>query len=325
MINTKIESITKKVLEGYEIEKEDALFLSQSEDVYDILYCANKIKEKFLGKKMHFCSIVNAKSGACTEDCKFCAQSAHYNTFIKEYPLLKKEEIVNKAKEALKWKSNVNHCFGIVTSGKMITNEIELETICESVKEINKLGFYSCTSLGELNEEIAQKLKLAGLVNYHHNLETSARYFPQVCSTHDYESKIKTIRIAKKYGFKICCGGIFGMGESWIDRIELAFKIKEFDVAHIPINFLNPRPGTPFENMNELTPMECLKIIAIFRFIHPNKDILTSGGREVNLKDFQSWMYYAGANGTLIGDYLTTSGRPYYEDIQILNALGLWK
>ena len=314
----KISEIAEKSLGLQEITDEEALFLV-SEDIYDVLYFANKIRRKFKDNRIKTCAIVNSKSGLCSEDCKFCSQSTRYNTNVKTYPLLPSDEILKKAGEAKELKANG---FSIVTSGRSISLK-ELNRICGDIENLKKYDFYSCASLGELTAEKAKKLKSAGLIRYHHNLETSENFFKNVCSTHTYSDRMKTVKIAKENGLEVCCGGIFGIGESWQDRIDLAFEIRKLDVDSIPLNFLNPRPGTPLENTSNLTPLTCLRIIAIFRFILPDKDIGICGGREINLRDLQSWMFYAGANSTMVGNYLTTSGRPAKKNIQMFSDLEL--
>ena len=180
-----------------------------------------------------------------------------------------------------------------------------------------------CASLGLLDIDTALRYKKAGLKNYHHNLETSESFFKNICSTHSYKESIETVRIAKKTGFRVCSGGIFGMGETPQQRVELAFTLKELDVDCIPMNFLNPISGTPLENMPPMKPLEILKTIAVYRFILPQKDIIICGGREINLRDLQSFMFVAGANGTMLGNYLTTKGRAAKEDLQMIKDLGL--
>lgn len=315
-----IEKLVKKIFSKKDISREESSYLIGLNNNYDeLFYWANRIRERCKGKKIKFCSIVNAKSGLCSEDCKFCAQSICYNTGVDVHPLKNSNEIVNAAKDAFKVKASG---FSIVTSGVEV-NLTEIHTISDAIKKINQIGMYTCASLGNLDYEKAKKLKESGLTRYHHNLETSRRFFNEICSTHSYDEKIKTIKIAKDSGLKVCCGGIFGMGETNEDIIDFAFTLRKLKPDSIPLNFLNPRPGTPLEDKEKLLPMEALKIIAIFRFIFPDKDITICGGREAVLRDLQSWMFYAGANGTMIGNYLTTLGRPPEEDLQMVKDLGL--
>jgi biotin synthase len=323
MLQRKLVEIASRVLDGKgELQLDEAWSLTQieGEQLYDLFFLANRIRAHFMGKKVELCSIINAKCGRCPEDCKFCAQSIHHSTQIDTFPLLSEEKICEGARLAQKMKAKR---YGIVTSGRAV-NAKELKTICKAIKRIKAEGHvYPCASLGRLTEEHALQLKEAGLTRYHHNLEVDEEFFPMICTTHSFSERVETVRVAKRVGFEVCCGGIFGVGESWRSRIGLAFKLKELEVNSIPLNFLNPIKGTPLENTPPLKPLEILKIIAIFRFIHPKREIKVCGGREVNLRDMQSWMYYAGASGTLIGNYLTTPGRDAEEDLQMLRDINL--
>ncbi len=279
------------------------------------------LRRHFKGNSINICSIVNAKSGLCPEDCKFCAQSAHYKTEAKSYPLLRTETIAEKAVNAVHAGARG---FSIVTSGYGIDNKTELDDIADAIKTISeKTPLYRCASLGILSGQELNHLKDAGLTKYHHNLETSRSFFSNICTTHPYDDDVDAVKAAKLAGLNVCSGGVFGIGESWDDRIELAFTLKELDVDSIPINFLNPVKGTPLEGKGILTPTECLRIIALFRMVLPEKDIVICGGREVNLRDMQSMIFYAGANGMMTGGYLTTPGRPSEEDIRMVRDLGL--
>lgn len=290
-------------------------------DFCDLLYVANKIREKYCGNKVLLCGIVNAKSGRCSEDCKFCAQSAHYNTDISKYEILGVDDILSKAVVA---ERNGAKRFGIVISGKGIFRAEEKKIVIEAIKEIKKTTSLKVdASLGCISCEDAILLRKAGLDRYHHNLETSPRFFPRICTTHSFEDRLATLENVKKAGLELCTGGLFGLGESWEDRIKLAFIIKKYDPVSVPLNFLFPIPNTPLENANYLTPKEILKIIAIFRLILPENDISVCGGREYNLRDLQSWIFFAGANGFMVGDYLTTKGRSVEDDLQLLKDLDL--
>ncbi len=315
--------IEEVALGGSGISQEDAEeFVRLGEDrLFEILPHTERIRKHFKGDEVSLCSIVNAKSGLCGEDCTFCAQSVRYNTGVKTYPMLGAETIVESALEATRWRARE---FSIVTSGTKVAKREDIETL-ERALELMKqrAGVERCASLGILDRDTLKRLKDAGLESYHHNLETSRSFFPRVCTTHDYEEDVQTVRTAKELGFYVCSGGIFGLGESWQDRIELAMTLRELDVDSVPINFLNPRPGTPLEGANYLTPRECLMIIALYRFILPTKSIIVCGGREVNLRDLQCLIFSAGANGMLIGNYLTTQGRPPEEDLRMLEDLGL--
>tara|TARA_Y100000031_G_C8188675_1_gene370282 strand:+ start:248 stop:1243 length:996 start_codon:yes stop_codon:yes gene_type:complete len=318
-----IKELESKTTENRQITFQEAVFLSNlnDQDIFDLIASANRIRVKFKGNKISLCSIVNAKSGRCPEDCVFCSQSIHFKTNIDEYPLIKSEEILEKADEAL---SHGAQKFGIVTSGRKLSTEQELNEICETIKKLKKEGkIHRCASLGMLGRDELLKLKEAGLEEYHHNLETSRSYFPKVCTTHDYEEDVETVRTAKSLGLRTCCGGIFGLGESMEQRIELAFTLNELNVDSVPLNFLHPIKGTKSENFPSLKPLEILKIIALYRFLLPTKDIKIAGGREHNLRDFQSMIFAAGANSTMVGNYLTTKGRAYQDDLQMIKDMGL--
>jgi biotin synthase len=235
--------------------------------------------------------------------------------------LLESEEIFRAAVEA---KERGAREFSIVTSGLSMRNREELVRVGDAVERIGKeLGLETCVSLGALPAADVEYLLSRGLRSVHHNLETSRSFFPNVCTTHEYDDDIAAVRAAKAAGAWVCCGGIFGLGESPEDRVELALTIRDLDVDSIPVNFLNPVPGTPMEGRRELTPMACLRIIAMLRLTNPTKEIIVCGGREVNMRGLQSLMFAAGATGTMAGNYLTTAGRPAEEDLQMLRDLGL--
>jgi biotin synthase len=297
---------------------EDVLSLSLTE----LLLLADKSRRKGVGTRIEICGIINAKSGSCSEDCKFCAQSAHYCAHIPEYPLKKRDEIVAAAGTA---RRNGAGRFGIVTSGRRLTRE-EIKLIAGAITEIReKVGISVCASLGALEEGSFAALKDAGLTRYHHNIETSERFYPAIVSTHDYGERISTIKTAKKMGFEICSGGIFGMGETWQDRIDMALLLKELGVDSVPLNFLVPIKGTPLENAERISSQEAIRIIALFRILLGDKAIKIAAGRETVLKDFQGLMYTAGANGMMVGGYLTVAGRSPEEDrILIKEIQKLW-
>jgi biotin synthase len=215
-------------------------------------------------------------------------------------------------------------CFGIVTSGTTTGRGSELEQICSVIRKIRSEGeIQPACSLGIIDRETAVVLRDAGMMKYHHNLETARSFFPNICTTHDYEEDVQTVRAVKEAGLRVCCGGIFGLGETPEQRVEFAFTLKELEVDSVPINFLNPVPGTRLAHADFLTPMECLRIIALFRYVMPDKQISVCGGREKNLRDLQSWMFFAGASGTMVGNYLTTTGREPEQDLQMFRDLGL--
>lgn len=322
-MNNRIRNIAGESLQNKPVSRSDALFLMQidGDEIYDLFYWANKVRLKYFGHYVKACSIVSAKQGRCTEDCSFCSQSSRYHTNIEEFPLLDTKRILDVAKDAEQTDSG---SIGIVTSGQGIDVSRDLDNICMTIKEITKNTRISPHgSFGILTRDTAETLVKCGLKRLNHNLETSENFFPNVCSTHTFIDRVDTIRFAKEVGLEICSGAIFGIGESADDRIDLAFTLKKLDVDVIPLNFLHPISGTPMGNSIPLTPFEALKIISVFRFILPDKEIKIAGGRESTLRDLQSWMFYAGASSTMIGNYLTTTGRKIEEDVQMVKDLGL--
>jgi biotin synthase len=314
-------TLEKKVLNGQDLSKEEALLIPEitGTELFALFASANRIRSHFTGSIVGICSIINAKSGACSEDCSFCAQSLKSKAKIDVYPLLSKEKIIQRAREA---KESSTERLSIVTSGKRIT-ERDLLMIADMISEIRKMGLIPCASLGMLDEKGLTMLKSAGLDRYHHNLETSERFFPSVCSTHSYTDKLKTMEIVKSVGLSLCSGGIFGMGETWEDRIDMAFLLKKLDVDSVPINFLIPIRGTALEHRDFLHPLEALKIISIFRYILPHKEIRVCGGRMQILGEFNSMVFLAGADSLMIGNYLTTPGRNHEDDFRLIAAYGL--
>lgn len=316
-----LRAIEEKVMNGEPINFPEAMRLMdmQGSECMELFALANRVRSK-LGDVVDLCSIINAKCGLCPEDCSFCAQSAHNDTEVDSYPLMDGEEILDMA---FMMQEEGAGRFCIVTSGKEVESE-DFRRILASILRIRKETSLSvCVSIGMLTEESAGMLKKAGAGRIHHNLETSEAFFRKICSTHSYAEKINTISTAKKAGLEVCCGGIIGMGESACDRVELAFVLRKLGVDSIPLNILNPVKGTPLFNIKPLAPVEILKTIAVFRLIHPEKNIRIAGGREKNLRDLQCLGLLAGANGLLLGNYLTTPGRAPGEDIRMIKDLGL--
>jgi len=308
---------------GEGIGAEDALAVLSlpQPDLWRLLDITEGVRRRFKGDGVRLCSIVNAKSGLCSEDCSFCSQSRRSKADIRKYPLIGEEEMVRAAREA---KARGAREFSIVSSGLAMRNRGELERVGNAIERIrSEVGIETCVSLGTLSAEDVSYLLSRGLRSLHHNLETSRSFFPSMCTTHDYEEDVRAVREAKAAGAWVCCGGIFGIGETDLDRVELAMTLRELSVDSIPVNFLNPVPGTPVEGRRELTPFDCLKIIAMMRLVHPRREIIVCGGREVNLRDLQSLMFAAGATGTMAGNYLTTAGRPAEDDIRMIRDLGL--
>ncbi|MFQ5965602.1 MAG: biotin synthase BioB [Candidatus Scalinduaceae bacterium] len=322
-MNTKIENIANRSIQGEKISYDDAYYLMciSGNEIYDLFYWANSIRYKSFKNVIRSCSIISVKQGRCSEDCKFCSQSVRYKTSISSFPLIEKEEI---AKFVERGNDSKTDCIGIVTSGYSLEIDKDYDRICEYICELSKEGRIPIhTSIGTITYEMAKKLADNGVEMINHNLETSERYFPNICTTHSYSERADTIRNAKDAGMKVCSGGIFGVGESVEDRLDLAFELRALDVDAIPLNFLSPINGTPLCFEKPVEPMEILKIIAVFRFIFPDKEIKVAGGREANLRDLQSWMFYAGANSTMIGNYLTTKGKSPEEDLQMIKDLNL--
>ena len=321
-------SLGKKVIN----RKEAAQLLSvKGEEIYDLLYWANKIRYKYLGDKVSLCSILSAKQGSCSEDCTFCTQSDFYKTEITSFPLVGEEQISNTISQACEDGAD---SLGLVTSGYSLNSlarssdlqgcENDFEKFCGLVEKSSRSsGIPLHASIGCLSEDMAVRLANSGIKQVNHNLETSRNHFSKICTTHSYDDRLATLNNAKKAGLKVCSGGIFGIGESKDDVIDLAFTLREVDVDTVPLNFLNHIPGTPLADNPSLKPMEVLKTIAFFRFMLPDKEIKVAGGREANLRDLQSWMFYAGASSTMIGNYLTTTGRPASDDRKMIEDLGL--
>lgn len=309
--------LKNKIINGYLINKAEAFYLSEC-DLYELCNTADHLRFNYCGNSFDICTIINGKSGRCTENCKYCAQSSYFKTDIERYPLLdsdtiKKDAIYNYGKGILR--------YSVVTSGKNLSED-EIESICESYLDIKASCDISlCASHGLLTYEQFLKLKKAGVVRYHNNLETSRRYFPNICTTHTYEDKINTIKAAKRAGLEVCSGGIMGLGETMEDRIDMAFELRELNIKSIPINILNPIANTPLEDMKILDNDEVRRIVAIFRFIIPDAVIRLAGGRGL-LEDKGKGIFKSGANAAISGDMLTTSGISTDEDMRIIKEIG---
>lgn len=298
--------------------KEMYLKILDKLNFYDLIFTANAVRKKYRGDKVELCAIVNAKSGKCSEDCSFCAQSSRYKTDSPVYPLVDKDEILKKAIEAKKHKVKR---FSIVISGKKPSKQ-EFKQIGETIEHLTKKEINTCASLGFLNYDELCYLRDCGLQRVHCNIESSEKFFPEICTTHSFSSKVQTLEQAKNAGLSICSGGVFGLGENWSDRVDMAYFLKELNVDSVPINFLIPIKGTPMEHRTPLSPIEALKIIALFRLILPQKDIRICGGRQL-LGEFSSWIFIAGANALMTGNYLTTQGRHYIDDLKFIENHGL--
>jgi biotin synthase len=293
---------------------------AEGPDLFDVLAWSNRVRHHFKGDAVRLCGIANAKSGRCAEDCAFCSQSSRHHTDVPSYPMLPADDLVATARAA---RDHGAVEFSLVTSGVRVQNEREVATLQSAVAGIRAAGLQPCASLGAMRREHLLELRAAGLTRLHHNLETARSFFPQLCTTHGYEDRVATVRLAHELGFYTCSGGIFGVGESLEQRVELCYELQDLGPDSIPLNFLDPRPGTPLAAARHLTPRDCLRIIALFRLAHPRRDLFVCGGREVNLRQLQPLLFAAGANGIMVGGYLTTPGRPPAEDHQLVADLGL--
>jgi len=287
-----------------------------------LLERASAVRRAVHGDEVSLCGITNAKSGRCAENCGFCSQSAHFpEADSPVYPLLPADEIVAQAQAAERAGARE---FSIVCSGTRISRESELATLEQAVGKLRaETGIEPCASLGLMREPELARLKAAGLMHYHHNLETARSHFQNVCTTHSYDDQLETIRAAQRQGLMVCTGGILGMGETPDQRVELAETLRELGIDHVPLNFLNPRPGTPMANVKAITAEECLAAIAVFRLMMPAAHLFVMGGREVNLGERQADIFRAGADGTMVGNYLTSAGRAPDATVAMAESQGM--
>ena len=319
MSTTTISELTEKIINGYRIKRsnDSSIFLSAPLD--DLQKNAFILQKHFCGKHIDLCTIINGRSGCCSEDCKYCAQAACNHTGIKEYSLLSKEEIINAA--SVNENAGVNR-FAIVTSGRVLAGS-DFSHMLDTYKEMHdKLNIELCASHGFLTAKQFHQLHEAGVTSYHHNIETSRRFFPHICTTHTYDDKIRTIKLAQAEGLCVCSGGIIGMGETWDDRLDMAISLSELGIESIPVNALMPIKGTPMENMSQLTDKDILRTIAFFRFINPTANIRLAAGRKL-LPGNGETAFIGGASASITGDMLTTSGTTIRGDMKILADLGL--
>lgn len=312
-----IEEWMNKVLNEEQITKEEAFHLVEM-PLEELCAAADKIRRHFGKDKFDMCTIINGKSGKCSEDCKYCAQSAHYHTGAGVYPLLPAEEIIKQA-EYHAQKGVLR--YSIVTSGRCL-NDKEVDEMCRTIRKIKEnVDIEVCISFGLLEEEQYRRLKEAGASRVHNNLETSKRNFSNVCTTHSFEDKIEAIKAAMRAGLSVCSGGIMGLGETWEDRIDLAISLRELGIKSVPVNLLNPIPGTPYENNERISDQEMRRIIAVYRFLLPQAFIRLAGGRGL-LEDKGRACFMSGANAVISGDMLTTSGYSIESDRMMLEELG---
>lgn len=288
-----------------------------ADEIPEVLACASMVRKKHFGDSLLLCSIMNAKSGACSEDCSFCAQSARHGTHAQVFPLAVVEELEAAYLRAAELP--VSH-FGVVTSGRAVSAD-DVEVICEAARRTADPRLGWCASLGCLDRGLLASLKEAGFKRFHHNLETAQSFFPSVCSTHSYQLRLDTVRAARQAGLETCCGGILGLGESLEQRVEFAETLADEKVNSIPLNFLIPIPGTRLEKSEIMKPLDMVRSIAMFRMMNPESELRVCAGR-VHLRDLQSMVFYAGATGIMIGDLLTVAGRNPREDLKMIEDLG---
>lgn len=318
-MNETVRRALSTVRGGKKISRRTALLLAAA-PLGALLAGADAIRRRRAGNRITLCAIVNARSGLCGEDCAFCAQSARHAAGVPVYPMRGVAEILAAARRARAMKAAR---FGIVTSGRAAGRE-EVEAVCEAVRALRgKGGIVPCASLGELGEPEAGRLRRAGLSRYHHNLETSRRFFPSICTTHRWADRVRTVRAARRAGLQVCSGGIFGLGETWGDRVDLALALRRLDVDSVPINFLMPVRGTPLGRRRPLNAREALRIVAVFRFVLPRAEIRVAGGRGLVLGPMQERIFAAGADAMMVGDYLTAKGLKPRDDLRMLRRLGL--
>ena len=280
-----------------------------------------ELSSQYMSDKVEFCSLVNARNGKCSQNCKYCAQSSHYRTDIESYPLISVDEVIKVAQEA---KENRVSRFAIVTSGKTPDEGRDFQIELGMIKEINKIdGISSCASLGILTDEQAKQLAKAGLKRFHHNINTCRSYYPEICTTHSWEERFNTCKLVKKYGMELCCGVILGMGESIEQRVEMAMELAEIEPNSIPINILMPIPRTPFENYHDKIDEEnVMRTMAVFKIANPKAVIRFCGGRMRLSQENQELALQTCVEGILVGNYLTTVGKEPSEDIKTVEKLG---
>lgn len=316
-----LSSLAHRLMADECCSREEALRLCEEWTPLEaLLDASDRLRAAACGDKVQACAIVNARSGACRENCRFCAQSAHHETKVDVYKLRDADTLVAAAVDM---RDSGVSTFGIVTSGPTVTDD-ELDVICEAIRRIpEEAGLRPCASLGSLRAGQFDRLRESGLSRYHHNLETSRRFFPSICTTHTWDERVETVRRARDAGLEVCSGGLFGLGETWEDRVDMALTLRELAVDSVPVNFLNPVPGTPLEDEARLLADEGLRILAVYRFLLPKANIRVCGGRPSTLGSRQREMFRAGASAYMTGDYLTTSGISPETDRSLLEELGL--
>ena len=319
VIMNQVNHITQQILDGKRLTRQDDTAFLLEENLGILKQGANRIREKFCGNRIDLCTIINGKAGKCSENCKFCAQSVHNHTGAQEYEFLDTKSLVMECKK--NEKKGV-HKFSIVTAGRNLSHK-DFTSAVNAYQEMHKecQNIKLCASHGLLSETHLNILKQSGVTMYHDNIETSRKFFPKICTTHTFDEKMECIRAAQRVGLNICCGGIIGMGEDWNDRIDMAFTLSELKVDSIPINALMPIKGTPLENNKPLTEDEIIRSIVIFRYLNPSADVRLAAGRSL-MKENGKEAFFSGANATLTGDMLTTSGNNTAQDMAMLKENG---
>ncbi|TCS81933.1 biotin synthase BioB [Pectinatus cerevisiiphilus] len=319
MSNLLLAELTEKIIKGYRLKRGQDFSVFLTAPLEELQNDAQILQKHFCGNHIDLCTIINGRSGRCSEDCKYCAQAGCHHTGIEEYDLLDKDTIIDNARA--NEQAGVNR-FSIVTSGRTVTGKA-FAHILDTYKQMHKeLHIDLCASHGFLTAEQFHLLHQAGVSSYHHNIETSRRFFPHICTTHTYDDKIRTIKIAQAEGLCVCSGGIIGMGESWEDRLDMAVSLAELGIQSIPVNALMPIKGTPLENLPQLNAKDVLRTIAFFRFINPEANIRLAAGRKL-LPGNGETALIGGASASITGNMLTTSGTTIHEDMQMLERLGL--
>jgi len=323
MTRDDLDTLGALILSGHRLSNDEALRLAKIPDrlLWDMLALADRVRRQHKGNRVHTCTILNGKSGKCSEDCGFCSQSHLAQTDSPVYGLMSKEQMQEAANAAMR--DGVDR-FSVVTSGRGLPRE-QVAQVADAFAELPHTGTSThwCASLGILDSRELHQLRAAGITRFHHNLETARSFFSTICSSHSYDDRIATIKAAQAVGMSVCCGGIFGLGETDEQAVEFALELRELKVDSVPMNFLIPVAGTSLQNALRLTPRRCLKLIALFRLILPMQDILICGGREDNLGELHPFVIHAGANGIMTGNYLTREGRTQDMDRTMLDAMGI--
>ena len=316
------QSCLDRLASGQPIGRADAIaLLAEAEpDPWPLLAAADTVRRRFRGRTVYLCSIVPVKLGRCGEDCRWCAQSARWPTGLVAHGLPTMDELRRAAEVAA---ASGARNFGLVSSGACLS-DAEFQFVCQAAEDLRRrTGLGLCGSFGALTPERGRRMLEAGFTRYNHNLETSARFFPSVCSTHTYQDRVRTARAVLEAGLELCCGGLMGMGETDEDRVDLALAVRDLGSHVVPVNFLYPVPGTPLADAAPMSPLKILSVVAMFRLVLPDRIIKLAGGREKNLGQLQSLMFMAGAASCIIGNYLTTTGRPAAEDLALIRDLAL--